>query len=222
MRTTSYLALSRQVALERHMATIANNLANATTSGYRAEHTVFEKIAAAARRARPGGLRAGRRPGPGPRAGADRADRQSARHRARRRRLPRLRARPAARAMGAAGRLEIDTDGQAGRRRRRTRCWTTAATRSRVPPRTSRDHHRRRRHVSGRSGPIGRIGIVGLRATSRRCDRDGRRPLATAEARGRRPGPAGSGRAGGLQRPAGPRDDDHDRRPCARSRARSG
>ena len=43
MRTTSYLALSRQVTLERHMATIANNLANATTSGYRAEHTVFER-----------------------------------------------------------------------------------------------------------------------------------------------------------------------------------
>ena len=43
MRTTSYLALSRQVTLERHMATIANNLANAATSGYRAEHTVFEQ-----------------------------------------------------------------------------------------------------------------------------------------------------------------------------------
>jgi flagellar basal-body rod protein FlgF len=43
MRTTSYLALSRQVVLDRHMTTIANNLANATTSGYRAEHTVFEQ-----------------------------------------------------------------------------------------------------------------------------------------------------------------------------------
>ena len=43
MRTTSYLALSRQVTLERHMATIANNLANAATGGYRAEHTVFEQ-----------------------------------------------------------------------------------------------------------------------------------------------------------------------------------
>jgi flagellar basal-body rod protein FlgF len=43
MCTTSYLALSRQVTLERHMATIANNLANAATSGYRAERTVFEK-----------------------------------------------------------------------------------------------------------------------------------------------------------------------------------
>ena len=43
MRTTSYLALSRQAALERQMATVANNLANATTTGYRAEHMVFEE-----------------------------------------------------------------------------------------------------------------------------------------------------------------------------------
>jgi len=41
MRTTGYLALSRQAALERDMAVIANNLANATTTGFRAEHTVF-------------------------------------------------------------------------------------------------------------------------------------------------------------------------------------
>ena len=39
MGTTSYLALSRQAALQRHMATIATNLANATTTGYRAEHS---------------------------------------------------------------------------------------------------------------------------------------------------------------------------------------
>ena len=44
MDTTSYLALSRQVALQRHMTTIATNLANASTSGYRAEHTVFEQL----------------------------------------------------------------------------------------------------------------------------------------------------------------------------------
>ncbi len=43
MRTTSYLALSRQAALERQMATIANNLANVTTTGFRAEHMVFEE-----------------------------------------------------------------------------------------------------------------------------------------------------------------------------------
>jgi flagellar basal-body rod protein FlgF len=44
MDTTSYLALSRQVALQRHMTTIATNLANAGTTGYRAEHTVFEGL----------------------------------------------------------------------------------------------------------------------------------------------------------------------------------
>lgn len=44
MDTTSYLALSRQVALQRHMTTIATNLANAATTGYRAEHTVFEQL----------------------------------------------------------------------------------------------------------------------------------------------------------------------------------
>ena len=44
MDTTSYLALSRQVALQRHMTTIATNLANAGTTGYRAEHTVFEQL----------------------------------------------------------------------------------------------------------------------------------------------------------------------------------
>jgi flagellar basal-body rod protein FlgF len=42
MRTASYVALSRQTALERQMAIVANNLANATTTGYRAEHAVFD------------------------------------------------------------------------------------------------------------------------------------------------------------------------------------
>lgn len=41
MDTTSYLALSSQVALQRHMTNVANNLANVTTTGYRAEHTLF-------------------------------------------------------------------------------------------------------------------------------------------------------------------------------------
>jgi flagellar basal-body rod protein FlgF len=44
MDTTSYLALARQVTLQRHMATLATNIANATTSGYRAQHTVFEQV----------------------------------------------------------------------------------------------------------------------------------------------------------------------------------
>lgn len=44
MDTTSYLALSRQVALQRHLATIAQNLANANTTGYRAERTLFAQV----------------------------------------------------------------------------------------------------------------------------------------------------------------------------------
>ena len=44
MDTTNYIALSRQVALQRHMATIANNIANAGTTGYRAERTLFEPV----------------------------------------------------------------------------------------------------------------------------------------------------------------------------------
>jgi hypothetical protein len=43
MRITSYLALSWQAALERQMTTVANNLANATTMGFRVEHMVFEE-----------------------------------------------------------------------------------------------------------------------------------------------------------------------------------
>ena len=90
MRTTSYLALSRQAALERQMATIANNLANATTTGYRAEHMVFEETLHRAGRQRVAfvqdvGARARSV------AGADHPDRQSARSGDRRRRLPRLR-----------------------------------------------------------------------------------------------------------------------------------
>lgn len=48
MDTTSYVALSRQITLRRHMATIANNIANAATTGYRAEHTLFEPVIEAA------------------------------------------------------------------------------------------------------------------------------------------------------------------------------
>jgi flagellar basal-body rod protein FlgF len=44
MDVTSYLALSRQMALERHMTTIATNLANASTTAYRAEHTRFAQL----------------------------------------------------------------------------------------------------------------------------------------------------------------------------------
>lgn len=44
MDTTRYLALSSQVALQRQMTTIAQNLANVATTGYRAEHTRFEQL----------------------------------------------------------------------------------------------------------------------------------------------------------------------------------
>ena len=44
MDTTSYSAMSRQVALQRHMATIANTVATAATTGYKAEHTLFEPV----------------------------------------------------------------------------------------------------------------------------------------------------------------------------------
>jgi flagellar basal-body rod protein FlgF len=44
MDTTSYLALGRQVALQRHMTRIATNIANLNTTGYRAEHSLFEQL----------------------------------------------------------------------------------------------------------------------------------------------------------------------------------
>ena len=42
MDTISYVALSRQMALDRHMTTLATNIANASSTGYRARHTLFE------------------------------------------------------------------------------------------------------------------------------------------------------------------------------------
>ncbi len=44
MDTTAYLALSRQVALMRDMSVIANNVANAATTGFRGEQTLFETV----------------------------------------------------------------------------------------------------------------------------------------------------------------------------------
>jgi flagellar basal-body rod protein FlgF len=44
MDSTSYIAASRAVGLERQMATVATNLANLNTSGYRAEHLAFETV----------------------------------------------------------------------------------------------------------------------------------------------------------------------------------
>ena len=49
MQSNIYVTLSAQIALQRRMETIANNVANATTSGFRAEEMTFEQIAAQAR-----------------------------------------------------------------------------------------------------------------------------------------------------------------------------
>ncbi len=44
MDTTAYLALGRQMALERMMTSIAGNIANATTTGYQAEAMRFASV----------------------------------------------------------------------------------------------------------------------------------------------------------------------------------
>lgn len=44
METTAYIALSRQMALRRHMDVIANNVANMTASGFKAEALMYEPV----------------------------------------------------------------------------------------------------------------------------------------------------------------------------------
>lgn len=44
METTAYIALSRQVALRRHMDVVANNIANMTASGFKAEALIYEPV----------------------------------------------------------------------------------------------------------------------------------------------------------------------------------
>lgn len=44
METTTYIALSRQLVLRRRMDIIANNIANMTASGFRAEKLLAEKV----------------------------------------------------------------------------------------------------------------------------------------------------------------------------------
>lgn len=46
MENGIYIALSRQVALRNNMDTIANNIANANTTGYRQQNLVFEEFLA--------------------------------------------------------------------------------------------------------------------------------------------------------------------------------
>ena len=48
MSSGLYVALSAQVALERRLTSIANNVANASTTGYRAEEVKFDSVLAAA------------------------------------------------------------------------------------------------------------------------------------------------------------------------------
>jgi flagellar basal-body rod protein FlgF len=48
MSSGLYVALSAQVALERRLTSIANNVANANTTGYRAEEVKFDSVLAAA------------------------------------------------------------------------------------------------------------------------------------------------------------------------------
>lgn len=44
METGLYVALSGQVALQRHLDTLANNVANSSTPGFRAENVTFESV----------------------------------------------------------------------------------------------------------------------------------------------------------------------------------
>jgi flagellar basal-body rod protein FlgF len=44
METTAYIALSRQLGLARHVEVVANNIANATTTGFKAEALRFEAV----------------------------------------------------------------------------------------------------------------------------------------------------------------------------------
>ena len=44
MDNTSYVALSRQLALERQMAVVAGNIANMNTHGFKSEHLLFEQV----------------------------------------------------------------------------------------------------------------------------------------------------------------------------------
>ncbi len=44
MDNTSYVALSRQLSLERQMAVVAGNIANMNTHGFKTEHLLFEQV----------------------------------------------------------------------------------------------------------------------------------------------------------------------------------
>lgn len=46
METPTYIALSKQTAMVRDMNTMSNNIANASTNGYRGEHVMFQEYLA--------------------------------------------------------------------------------------------------------------------------------------------------------------------------------
>ena len=50
MQSSLYVALSAQVAMERRLNTIANNVANMNTGGFRADEVKFEEISLLPRR----------------------------------------------------------------------------------------------------------------------------------------------------------------------------
>jgi flagellar basal-body rod protein FlgF len=43
MQNPTYIALASQAGLERHMQAVANNLANMSTTGYKAERVMFKE-----------------------------------------------------------------------------------------------------------------------------------------------------------------------------------
>jgi flagellar basal-body rod protein FlgF len=44
MKTTTYIAISRQSSLTHELTTVANNISNASTDGYRGDHTLFQEF----------------------------------------------------------------------------------------------------------------------------------------------------------------------------------
>lgn len=178
MDTTSYLALSRQVALQRHMTTIATNLANASTSGYRAEHTVFEQLLQ--RVGEPGrvafvqDVALARDLGPGPieqtgnpfDVALDGDGYLSF-------------ATPAGTRYGRAGRLELDTDGRLVNAQGQP-LLDDSGNPITLPADDRNISIGADGTIAGRSGTIARVGIVGF-AHEQALDRIGDGLLATSE-----------------------------------------
>ena len=199
MESTAYIALSRQMVLDRQMDVIAHNIANATTSGLQGRGAAARAGAGRRRRAA-SGWRSSRTSAwsatsPGP----DHRHRQSARPGDRGARLFRDRdgrggpLRPQRPVPPQRARRARDRGGRPGARRRRRAARAAARRRP--------DHDRRRRHGVERRGrrPAG----IERRDLRRRAapEQGRRRPLSDrsgAAAGGR--GAPGAGRARGLER----------------------